>query len=111
MRAQRAGERVLKLCRQQYYRWLAEPVTQAEWDQAHRANALFDARRDDPEFGYRYLHEEAAAAGMSMSARTARRLCSANAWWSSFGKKRGRNGKKPARPCTTTCSRPSTSTA
>lgn len=47
--------RVLKLCRQQYYRWLAEPVTQAEWDQARRANALFEAHRDDPEFGYRYL--------------------------------------------------------
>lgn len=90
--------RVLKLCRQQYYRWLASPVTPAEWDQAHRANALFDAHRDDPEFGYRYLHDEAGAAGVSMSARTAWKLCSTNAWWSSFGKKRGRNGKKPGPP-------------
>lgn len=90
--------RVLKLCRQQYYRWLAEPITQAEWDQAHRANALFDAHRDDPEFGYRYLHEEVADKGVSMSARTAWKLCSVNAWWSSFGKKRGKNGKKPGPP-------------
>ena len=90
--------RVLKLCRQQYYRWLAQPVTPAEWDQAHRANALLDAHRDDPEFGYRYLHEEAATAGVTMSARTAWKLCSANAWWSAFGKKRGRNGKKPGPP-------------
>ena len=89
---------VLKLCRQQYYRWLAEPITQAEWDQAHRANALFDAHRDDPEFGYRYLHEEAAAAGVSMAARTAWKLCSVNAWWSAFGKKRGRSGKRPGSP-------------
>jgi transposase InsO family protein len=26
--------------------------------------------------------------------RAARRICSANGWWSAFGKKRGRNGKK-----------------
>ena len=35
--------RVLKLCRQQYYRWLAEPVTDAELDEAYLANAVFDA--------------------------------------------------------------------
>ena len=33
--------RVLKLARQPYYRWLACPVTDAEWIQAHRANGLF----------------------------------------------------------------------
>lgn len=70
------------------YRWLARPVTEAELAWAHRANALFDAHRDDPAFGYRYLHEEAAHAGAGMSARTAWRICSANAWWSIFGKKR-----------------------
>ena len=42
--------RVLKLARQPYYRWLANPVTGAQLDQAYRANALFDAYRDDPEF-------------------------------------------------------------
>ena len=47
--------RVLQLARQPYYRWLAQPVTQAELEQAYRADALFDAHRDDPEFGYRYL--------------------------------------------------------
>ena len=47
--------RVLKLSRQPYYRWLAHPVTDAEWDEAYRANALFDAHHDDPEFGYRFL--------------------------------------------------------
>ncbi len=26
--------RVLGLCRQQYYRWLAAPVTTSEWDNA-----------------------------------------------------------------------------
>lgn len=92
------SSRVLCLARAPYYRWLAEPVTQTEWDQAHRANALFDAHREDPEFGYRYLHDEAAAASLSMAARTAWKLCSANAWWSSFVKKRAKNGKKPSPP-------------
>ncbi|WP_280241646.1 hypothetical protein [Nocardia abscessus] len=81
--------RVLKIARQPYYRWLADPVTAADLDHAYRTNALFDAHRDDPEFGYRFLLDEAAAAGQPMTARTAWRICSANKWWSSFGKKRG----------------------
>jgi putative transposase len=86
--------RVLTLARQPYYRWLADPVTDAEYAEAHRANALFDAHRDDPEFGYRYLVEEARDAGQSMAERTAWRICSPNRWWSVFGKrKRGKNGK------------------
>ena len=31
--------------------------------QAHRVNALFDAHRDDPEFGYRYLPGAVGLAG------------------------------------------------
>ena len=33
------------------------------WIEAYRANALFDAHRDDPEFGYRFLVDEARDAG------------------------------------------------
>ena len=57
-------------------------VTDAEYVEAHRANALFDAHRDDPEFGYRYLVEEARDAGQAMAERTAWRICSDNQWWS-----------------------------
>ncbi|WP_344036653.1 IS3 family transposase, partial [Mycolicibacterium alvei] len=85
--------RVLKLTRQPYYRWLAKPVTDAEIVEAYRANALFDAHRDDPEFGYRYLVEEASDAGEPMAQRTGWRICTQNRWWSVFGKKRGKNGK------------------
>jgi putative transposase len=86
--------RVLKLARQPYYRWLADPVTDAELVEAYRANALFDAHRDDPEFGYRFLGDEAGDVGEPMAARTAWRICSANGWWSAFGKRqRGKNGK------------------
>lgn len=34
--------RVLDLCRQQYYRWLKDPVTERELAEAYRADALFD---------------------------------------------------------------------
>ena len=81
---------VLKLARQPYYRWLANPVTPAELEQAYRANALFDAHRDDPEFGYRYLAEEAHDASQVMCARAAWRICADNQWWSVFGKKKAR---------------------
>ena len=55
--------RVLKIARQPYYRWLVNPVTTSELVAAYRANALFDAHRDDPEFGYRFLVDEARDAG------------------------------------------------
>jgi len=87
--------RVLKLARQPYYRWLANPITDAELKRAHRANALFDAHGDDPEFGYRLLVDEARDAGQAMSERTAWAICADNGWWSVFGKKkaRGKGGK------------------
>lgn len=89
--------RVLKLARQPYYRWIEQPVSQAEFEQAARANALFDAHREDPEFGYRFLADEARSAGAGMADRTAWRICRDNHWWSVFGKKRGR-GKKAGPP-------------
>jgi putative transposase len=90
--------RVLKIARQPYYRWLADPVTAAELTAAYRANALFDAHHDDPEFGYRFLVDEARIAGEPMAERTAWKICSDLGWWSVFGKKRGKNGKKPGPP-------------
>ena len=90
--------RVLRLCRQQYYRWLAEPLTDAELDEAHLANAVFDAHLDDPEFGYRFLADEVRAAGHNVGDRTVWRICSANGWWCSFGKPR--RNRKAAAPAT-----------
>ena len=90
--------RVLTIARQPYYRWLANPVSDAELRAAYRANALFDAHRDDPEFGYRFLLDEAREAGEAMAERTAWKICSQLGWWSAFGKKRGKNGKKPGPP-------------
>lgn len=90
--------RVLKIARQPYYRWRTTPVTDTELKQAYRANALFAAHRDDPEFGYRFLVDEAREAGEPMAERTGWRICSQQGWWSAFGKKRGKNGKSPGPP-------------
>src|SRR5690606_25198961 len=90
--------RVLEIARAPYYRWLANPVTTVELTAAYRANALFDAHRDDPEFGYRFLADEAREVGEPMAERTAWKICSQQGWWSAFGKKRTRNGKKPGPP-------------
>lgn len=62
-------------------------------EEAYRANALFEAHRDDPEFGYRFLADEARGAGAGMADRTAWRICRDNRWWSVFGKKRGKSKK------------------
>ena len=90
--------RVLTLARQPYYRWLAASITASEVAEAYLADALFDAHRDDPEYGYRLLADEAREAGHDRCDRTVWRICADNGWWSVFGKKRAKNGKKPGPP-------------
>ncbi len=68
--------RVLKLVRQDYYRWLAVPVTASELEEAYLSNALFDAHHDDPEFGYRFLADEVHDNGFEACERTVWRVCS-----------------------------------
>ncbi len=94
--------RVLKIARAPYYRWLEAPVTDADLVAAYRANALFDAHRDDPEFGYRYLHDEAGAAGEVMCERTAWRLCSSQAGGRPSASPSGVLPSGRVRRCTTT---------
>ncbi|MFE0371936.1 hypothetical protein [Streptomyces tendae] len=76
---------------------LASPVTDAELTEAYRAGALFDAHRDDPEFGHRSFLDEARTAGEAMAERTAWRICRDNRWWSVFGKRRCRGKKRQGR--------------
>ena len=68
--------RVLTLARKPYYRWLREAVIDALLTRAYRADALFDAHRNDPQFGYRLLADQARVAGEPMADRTAWRICS-----------------------------------
>ncbi|WP_436702487.1 IS3 family transposase, partial [Nocardioides sp. BYT-33-1] len=53
---------------------------------------------DDPEFGYRFLLDEAKEAGQDMAARTAWRICSDLGWWSAFGKPKRGKARKPGPP-------------
>lgn len=88
--------RVLELCRQQYYPWLDRPFPDVELDEAYVANAVFDAHRDDPEFGYRFLADGVRASGHDVGDRTVWRIASENGWWRSFGKKKRRKKSSPA---------------
>lgn len=66
--------------------------------EAYRVNALFDAHRDDPEFGHRFLADETHEAGQPMANQTAWKIASVNSWWSAFGKKRARGKGRNAGP-------------
>jgi putative transposase len=82
--------RVLGLARQPYYRWLDSPFTDGQLDEAWLANSIFDAHRDDPEFGYRFLADEVRREGQVVSDRVVWRICRDHAWWSRFGKPKAR---------------------
>lgn len=71
---------------QPYYQRLAAPIPEADAGEAYRTNGHFDALRWDPEFGYRYLADEAEAAEYPGSARTAWSLISTNDWFFAFSK-------------------------
>ncbi|GAB46393.1 putative transposase [Gordonia terrae NBRC 100016] len=90
--------RVLQLSLQTYYRWLAtrSPMprrprrigpTPCSMPTARTRNSATDSSPG-----------EATIVGETMAERTAWRICRDNAWWSVFGKKRGRNARRPGSP-------------
>lgn len=86
--------RVLKIAKQPYYRWLADPVSQRDWDDAHLIDAARDAHREDPAFGYRLIADELTDLGFEASERRVWRLCSQNGIISTiFRHKRGKSAK------------------
>ena len=92
--------RVLDVARQPYYRWLQNPFTDAQLDEAYLANAIFDAHRDDPEFGYRFLADEVRhiVEFSGVSDRVVWRICRDHQWWSVFGKKKRSKAAKAGAP-------------
>ncbi len=92
--------RVLGLARQPYYRWLDEPIVESQLAEAYLANAIHDAHRDDPEFGYRFLADEVRQLEehAEVSDRVVWRICRDHQWWSRFGKPKSRKGSKPGTP-------------
>ncbi|MGH3344726.1 MAG: hypothetical protein ACRDPK_18030 [Carbonactinosporaceae bacterium] len=96
--------RVLKIARQPYYRWLANPITLAELEEAYLANAIFDAHRDDPpSSAIGSLADEVREVGRQVALRTVRRICSEICWWSSFGKTRCGKGARVGPPVHVRC--------
>jgi putative transposase len=86
--------RVLKFSPQGYYKWLKRPVPLRDYENAYVTNALVDAHRNDPAFGYRFLADELERKAMAIGERRVWRLCSQAGLWSSFVKK-SRSGKRP----------------
>jgi putative transposase len=81
--------RVLGFSKQAFYAWRKNPVSQRDWDEAHLINAAFDIHADDPAFGYRFIADELAAAGIRAGENKVARLCSQQQIWSVFAKRRG----------------------
>jgi transposase InsO family protein len=89
--------RVLGFSKQAFYAWRKCPVTQRDWDDAHLINAAIDIHHDDPEFGYRFIADELAKAGVVASRNRVSRLCSLQRLWSVHSRKRGLS-RKPGPP-------------
>jgi transposase InsO family protein len=88
--------RVLGFKPQGYYRWLRQPCSQRDLDDAYLANAIVDVHADDPEFGYRFIADELADAGHVVGERRVWRLCRDHQVWSTTVRKGRRgSGKRP----------------
>jgi len=87
---------VLGFSPQAFYKWRARPCSPRVLDDAHLVNAIVDVHGDDPEFGYRLITDELAAAGHKVSERRVWRLCRDHRIWSTTTKKgRRSSGKTP----------------
>jgi transposase InsO family protein len=89
--------RVLGFSKQAYYKWLAQPVSQRDWDDAHLLNAAIEIHHDDPEFGYRFIADELTDRGITAGRNRVNRLCTLQRLWSVHSRKRGLN-RKPGPP-------------
>jgi transposase InsO family protein len=90
--------RVLKIAKQPYYRWLKDPVSDRDWDEAHLIDAARDAHREDPTFGYRLIADELADLGFEASERRVWRVCSQNRIVSVTARKKRGKGTKAGPP-------------
>jgi putative transposase len=92
--------RVLKIAKQPFYRWLQNPVSTRDWDDAQLTNAALDAHAEAPTFGYRLIADELADLadlGFEASERRVWRLCSQQGIVSTTTRKRrGKSGKQGA---------------
>lgn len=66
---------VLGFSPQAFYKWRARPVCDRDRTDAYLTNAIVDVHAEDPEFGYRFVADELAAAGHRVGERRVWRLC------------------------------------
>jgi transposase InsO family protein len=85
--------RVLKRSTQGYYKWLKDPVSQRDWDDAHAIDVLREIHQDDPTLGYRFLTDELADVGVAASENRVWRLCQAAGVFASHSRKKAKAGK------------------
>ena len=85
--------RVLGLSTQGYYKWLKDPISQRDWDDAHVIDAVLGIHEDDPSLGYRFLSDELADIGILTSENRVWRLCSIAGVFASHARKRAKAGK------------------
>jgi len=90
--------RVLKIAKQPYYRWLRDPVSDRDWDDAQLINAAIDLHEEEPTFGYRLIADDLADLGFTASERRVWRLCSQNGIISVINRRRRGKGNKPGPP-------------
>ena len=67
--------RVLGFSKQAYYRWLQQPVSAREVEEAHLIEVLWELHGDDEEGGYRVLADDLHDLGYEISERRVWRLC------------------------------------
>ena len=85
---------MLGFSKQGFYRWLAAPVTDREWNDAHLINTAMEIHEADPAFGYRFITDELAGRGFVVSENRVQRLCCQQGLWSVTAKRRGL-GRRP----------------
>ena len=81
--------RVLKFCKQAYYRWLLAPVSDRDWADAHLINHAVDIHRGDATLGYRFIKDELEERGVFASENRVNRLCTTQSLWCVHARKRG----------------------
>ena len=67
--------RILGFSTQGYYKWLKQPVSARETEEAELIAVLHQLHEDDPEGGYRVLADDIAELGYTLSERRVWRLC------------------------------------
>jgi putative transposase len=92
--------RVLGLSTQGYYKWLKDPVSRRDWDDAHLIDVLYDLHADDDTLGYRFLTDELADdRQITVGENRVHRLCRIAGITASHHKKaRGKTGKAGPAP-------------